>query len=531
MKHTSKFQRWTKWFGLTLAASTLLCHAQKTSYIIDQFDTDTTAFYANQSWGTAPFGDAFNATNATPVAGYPNNSGSGSLEWGTLWQTASGDQVMVTRNFNSVTNTGDTLNFNDYTNLSFDIQFLPDCATDGNGSYGNIEIDVVPQADGWPSTYINSYTGYVTNGNGWIHVALPITVAGNSKLGAVTAYGIKLQQSKTGSSLTGTTHFLLDNVILGANTVAPPPPKLTIAPVTTPPGLLIVAKGGGNQYNRAELEANDINNGLNFSWVGATAPVTYSMTIVGYPDANHSGFESEIFLVPNGGAQDPGVDYDAANVAQMTIFNNADGSATGSFQYKTNEPQGNSGYNSYGNLGSIRVPAGALGTWSLTFNNDTNITLTGPGGITTNVNFPDEATAQVFANPLSAYFGNQQGGTTANIGQGSTYSRFSITNTPGAASFTDDFTSDGGVINLSQWIIDDPTAPGNILIVQPTDKFWVGWTLPDAGFTLQSRAAVSGGTWTNVATSALVSTTVGNQTLISTTNLPAASQGFFRMIK
>ncbi len=51
-----------------------------------------------------------------------------------------------------------------------------------------------------------------------------------------------------------------------------------------------------------------------------------------------------------------------------------------------------------------------LGTWSITFNNDTNFTMTGPGGVSTNANFPDEATAQVFANPMRLYFGSDQGG-------------------------------------------------------------------------------------------------------------------------
>ncbi len=532
MKHSDTLTRLAgRLCGLALAGCGLLSPAQSTSYPVDQFDIDLTGYYVNNGWGSSYPVFGFSSDNATPAPGYTNAPDSGALEWSSQWLTAGGDQIMVTRQFNSVTNAGDTLNFNNYTNISFDIKYFADTATDGNGSYGNLEVDAVPRADGWPSTYINGYTGQAANGNGWIHVSLPINVAGNSKLAAVTGLGIKLQQNKTGTALTGTTHFLLDNVILGGNAAPPPPPTLSIAPVTTPPGLLIVAKGGGNQYNRAELEANDLAGGLNFSWIGAADPVTYSMTIVGYPDRNHAGFESEIFLVPNGGAQDPAVDYDAANVAQMVLFNNADGTATASVQYKTNQPQGNSGFSGYGNLGSIQVPGGPLGTWSLTFNNDTNITLAGPGGVSTNVSFPDESTAQIFANPLSVYFGNQQGGTTANIGQGSTYSEFTITGTPGSAPFTDTFTNDGGVINSSQWIISDGAALGNCLIVQPTDRYWINWTLPDAGYAIQTRANAASGTWSNVPFASIVSTTLGNRTLISTTNLPSATQGYYRMAK
>jgi hypothetical protein len=535
MKCKSNLQRWlvAGAVGLSLSGWTLSGRAQPfTNYIIDQFDTDTSAEYSDQYWGTTVPAFSWNTNNATPMAGLPNNPGSGSLEWQSAWAIASGDQIMVVRGFNSISSSGDNLNFNDYTNLSFDIQFLTNCATDGNGSYGYIEVDAVPQADGWPSTFINGYSSEVANGNGWIHVSLPINTQGNSKLSIVTGIGMKLQQNKTGTPLTGTTDFLIDNLVLGGNSVAPPPPTLTIGPVTTPPGLLIIAAGGGNQYNRAELEATDPVNGPNFSWVSASGPVTYSMTIVGYPDTNHSGFESEIFLVPNGNNADPAIDYDAANVAQMTIFNNADGSATASFQYKTNDADDNSGFSSYGNLASITVPGGPLGTWSITFLDDTNVTLTCPNGASTNVNFPDESTAQVFANPLNAYFGNQQGGTTGNIGQGSTYSQFSITGTPVAASFTDVFTNDAGVINASHWINDDPTAPNNILIVQPTDAFWVSWTLPSAGYNLLSSPTLGpGAVWSATGLNNIVTTTQNSQVLIPQSSLPAPGQGFFRLGK
>jgi hypothetical protein len=520
MKCKSKLQRWlvAGALSLSLGGWALSGLAQTyPSYIIDQFDTDSSGSYYNQYWGSTAPSLAWNTNNCTPPAGYPNNAGSGSLEWQSDWVTSGGDQIMVEHWFANGTN----LNFNDYTNLMFDIQFQTNCATDGNGSYGFIEIDAMPSLDGWASTYLGGYTSEVSNGNGWIHVSLPIATQGNSKLSSVNGFGIKLQQSKTGPALTGTTDFLIDNLILGGNSVPPPPPNVALSPVTSPPGLLFVIAGGGNEWNRAELQAN----GNAYSWLGASGPVTYSMTIVGYPDPTYQ-VQSEIFLVPNGSSQDPSIDWDAATAATLTIKNNSDGSATGVFSYKVNDLGDNSGYT---NLNMSITTTTPLGTWSLTFEDDTNVTLSGPGNLSVSTNFASEAAAQVFANPLMAYFGNMQCGSTAEIGQGSTYSQFTISNAPAAATFTDVFTNDSGVINYtSQWIDDDPPAPNNILIVQAADPYWLSWTLPAEGYNVLSSPTLGpSAVWSSAGLTNVVTTANGNKVLVTSDSLPAAKAGFF----
>jgi hypothetical protein len=250
------------------------------------------------------------------------------------------------------------------------------------------------------------------------------------------------------------------------------------------------------------------------------------MTIASYPDSSHSTFQSVIFLVP-GTANDSGIDWDAANVAEMVVQNNADGSAIGSFQYKTNQAQGNSMFGGAGHLADIRCVT-PLGRWSITFLNDTNVTLAGPGGVSTNFSFPDAAALQsLFPNPLSAYFGNQQNGAN-NAGQASVYSRFEITNTAVMLDISDTFTN----LDTTTW---QPltSAPRDIFVVDSTAKYWVGWSLPDTGFTLKSSPNLAAGPWAEDAglTSRIVTTTVGNRTLVTTTNLPATDKGFFRMVK
>ena len=512
--------------SLVLAGSTILAQAQTTNYLVDQFDTDTTSFFANQGWGTAvPSITWDSAQNATSSMG-PNTAGSGSAQWVVAWSTT-GDQVMVTHMFNN----GDTLDLNNYTNISFDIKFDGTTATDASGNYGALEVDWVPQSDGWPSTpNTQAYQTFTNGNNNWQHVSLAISASANTKLSAVRGLGLKLQQNKTGSNLSGTTTFWIDNIILGAQSQIIRP-TVSLAKVTTPPGLTMVAPGGGNEYNRTLLMALDpVNVARNFSWVGmGSTPVTYSTTISAYPDTNHTAFQSVIFLVPNGAGGDPSIDYTAPNVAQLVVMNNADGSATGYFQYKTNQANGNSMFSGSGTLGTVQSSS-PLGTWSITFLNDSNITLKGPGNVITNFHFPDDVTAPLFANPLTVYFGNQQNGGN-NAGQSSTYSEFRVQGTIASPEFDEVFTTQAN-LDTTKWTI-DAYAQNNTFIVQPTDKYWLSWTIPDTGFSSQVTTNLGQNVWLDPGLTNIVTTTLGKRALVPSmaTNFPAASELFFRLKK
>ncbi|HTV41489.1 MAG TPA: DUF5060 domain-containing protein [Candidatus Sulfotelmatobacter sp.] len=200
-------------------------HGQTTNYIVDQFDTDTAGLYTDQNWGTAVPSVTWSTNNALSTVG-PNNPGSGSAFWQIRWPTTN-DQIEVTRAFND----GAVVNLTNFSNVSFDIMFSSNSATDGNGSYGALEFDCVPQGVGWPSTALAIYTAEASNGNGWIHVTLPV----NANL-AITGIGLKIQQNRTGSNLIGTTAFWIDNIIFSG---------FTTPTVTGPPQIL--------QLNTAQL--------------------------------------------------------------------------------------------------------------------------------------------------------------------------------------------------------------------------------------------------------------------------------------
>ncbi|HVM48927.1 MAG TPA: DUF5060 domain-containing protein [Candidatus Acidoferrum sp.] len=203
---------------LTVALGRVICLAQ-TNYVIDQFDSNTTASYANQHWGTAVPAITWSTNNATTGLA-TNTPGSGSAKWVIPWPTT-GDQVMVTHSF------GANLNLTQFTSISYDILFDASTATDGYGNVGAIEIDWIPAADGWPSTPNPPLAtlSFAAGNTNWMHVTVPLSAAGNSKLTAVSGIGFKLQQKRTGANLSGTTTFKLDNIILGA------PGPVTILPL------------------------------------------------------------------------------------------------------------------------------------------------------------------------------------------------------------------------------------------------------------------------------------------------------------
>jgi hypothetical protein len=509
--------------GLLAASLTYISQAQTTNFIVDQFDADTTASYGYLSWGAAVPSITWDSANRTTTLA-PNNEGSGSALWSIDWSAnPPNDQVMVTRRFpNSA-----YLDLVNYTNLSFDIKFDSTSATDGQGLFAKVELVWTPSKDGWPSTSAGSQSFYTTNTD-WVHVEIPINSAGNPALSSVTHIGLKIQQSATGAPLSGVSSFRMDNLMLHGRAAELPGPTMALAPVETPPGLMVVASGGGNGYRRRMIRTQDPVQGLPYySWLyQGDKPVTYALTIASYPK-DHFHLQSQIFLVPNGDNQSS-VDYFAPTVMALDIRNLPDGTASGTLRYKTNHVNANA---------SDYIPAilicsnGVIGTWSLTFLNNTNVTVTAPNGASTNIFLPEEVALE-FYDPLSVYFGNQQNGE-ANAGQAATYSRVKVTGIGISPEIDDVF--DRAELNpdpaAAKWrvVCDLPTC---VFIVRPEHKYWLRWTIPDSGFTIQSSPSLSPGSWNgDPALTNVINTASGNRMLIPQSSLPTSGMGFFRMIK
>jgi hypothetical protein len=190
-----------------------------------------------------------------------------------------------------------------------------------------------------------------------------------------------------------------------------------------------------------------------------------------------------MFLVPQlgmaGSSIDDSIDWDSANVVSLAVSVNPDHSANGQFQYKVNNAGNWNAALAFG----FPCAAGPVGTWSLVFNNNTNVTLRAPDNTFTNFTIP-ASDASLFQDPLYFYVGTQPNNN-ANIGQSSTFSRVKISGAAG--SIDDNFVSGGTpgqayLLDPNTWTLNTADAKG-VFITAPDAKCWVTWSLPDYGFT------------------------------------------------
>ena len=310
------------------------------------------------------------------------------------------------------------------------------------------------------------------------------------------------------------------------------PPTLTLAPVAPTPGLRIQTSSSDGEYDRENIATA---NG-NYSWVGAgSTPVSYSLTLAKYPGTSNPGFETHIFLASGAGGGIPGTesapDWNEPNCIFLQIANNSDGSASARLMWKTNDPGANDMiWGPNGTLGTVHEPAGPLGTWSLSFVNDTNGTLTSPSGLSTNFVIPDPDTLQaVFPQgAVVAYFGAMPNAT-ANPGQGIVITEIKITGPTSSITPIDDHFTEG-VLDANLWVV-RAAAAADVSLVK-NDVHWnLGWTLPDLHFQLQSAPSVLG-PWTDASIgSNAVQSGSSRSVLVPDTALPSKARSYFRMIK
>lgn len=375
-----------------------------------------------------------------------------------------------------------------FTNITFDVHVDPSSPLSPAGDFGVLQVGLVRQ--GWANggTFDpNSPTIPASATNGWVHLNQTIDQTG-AGLDAVA--GVDFKYTSYSGYPTNPITFWIDNLDVHLATSKAAPPQFS--PLLTKPtaGLNLFSSGSnGDQYQRTNLK---LQNSSGLGWVGATNPVTYSLTITNFPNgAAYPGYQAHLFITtgtPAATETDP--DYAETNLIFLDIHENADGSAYAAFRYKTNEPAANTMvYNSNptngpaGTLGTVGSST-VLGTWKLTFDHDTNITVTAPD--LTNVahfSFTEDAAA-LFADPLNVYFGAQPN-SPANFGQSVVLSAVSISGN--AQPVSDNFFADNWQLdtNLTWTIVaNDPTT---VQLLAPDPRaFFIKWSLPDSGFGLQT---------------------------------------------
>jgi hypothetical protein len=196
------------------------------------------------------------------------------------------------------------------------------------------------------------------------------------------------------------------------------------------------------------------------------------------------------------------------------------------------QPGGTYGTNGFaaGTLGYLSAPT-MTGAWSLTFNDDTDFILRGPGGVSTNFSLPADWVSSFSAAAGGAthvYFGGTPNGNN-NAGQPLFLSEVSVTSPMAGYYLTNRFTSP--TLDTTIWgLLGNETVQ-----VLPGNGWWVSWTLPAAGFDLWAKESLSpNNPWillsgnTNLPVP-VTSYTSGStmKVLASSASLPNATQTFF----
>lgn len=334
-------------------------------------------------------------------------------------------------------------------------------AIDGT-SYGAVELII---NNPW-TTVLGWQTLAITNG--WQYLSIPFSgIPDETNSEAVVGL-----ISNGGDSLTNTVSYWIGDIEFTAPpTVNTNMPHLSVAKAP-PAGLTCIASAPDGEYDRQMIQT--VNS--DYSWNTASAvsnTTTYSMTIGSFPGASYPGYESQMFLIPgNGLVANNSLDWYSTNVMDFFVGENADGTGQGTLQYKINDPSDWTA----ALVVSLPCASGPLGKWSLTFNNNTNVTITAPNNTSTNFTIP-AGDAAYFQDPLSIYVGILPNNN-ANIGQSSTFSQVQVSGAAG--SINDSFTSlNSGTWQLS-YAAEDPTC----IFITPQDaRYWITWPQPDYGFT------------------------------------------------
>jgi len=487
--------------------------------VINRFDEATEVDAWSATWGTSPVLE-FDAQNGGGGA-----AGSGSLKVTADYFTPEDngwEQMVITRSFDT------PVAGSQHVSVSVNIKVDPVSVLSAGGNYGYFEFK---RTDG------SALGGVNLTSTEWTTVTFDIPPTEGDLTGIIIQNG--------NGGFQGPIIYYLDNFVFTQKSGGTPPPTLAIA-ANRAPGLRLYASAPGQAYQRQNvvyLPSETIDNSL--WWVNQNAPVSYSVTWAEFPNpATAAGFQGHIMLATDTtGSNTP--DWNDANVIliEFQYVNTAgpDGQngtaddvvrARARFLHKVNEPasnamlyrtQANAAAGPVGVLGEVWAPS-MLGTWTVTFKNNTEIDLTASDGTVASIvmpeaNFPsfEPATAGV-----SAHFGVQPNADTR-IGLSAVISKIKITK--GTTTVVDE-SFQSAALDTAVWAIRAADAAG--IFPAPADlAYFVSWNLPDTGFSLKAAPRVTGA-WVDASPAILV----GARRLVAVPRsaLPSAESGFFQLV-
>jgi len=405
-----------------------------------------------------------------------------------------------------------------------------------------LECDLYLDAPAGQPTYGIFQVFQITSGWGWQWIGQANLSAGN--IGTWTRYRFPVNPMslshgivfQVGGSQTVPMTYYIDNVVVW-KPAAPPTITGLVKEECPGRGVRIIMDQDGQQWQR-EAICSPAGVGQCF-WSGyatVDTPVIYSFTITNFPDpVKHPGFAAHIFIVnkdtipsaPDWNETYGGCDWNAADVAIMRVENGTNGGVNFSFTWKTNRPSANPPDE---NRTMVENAApNALGTWSLVFISDTEGQLVGPSGnVLTNFTLPADAVANNF-NPTASFlqfgmFKNDTQNSGVNNRVSGTFSR--ITKVNGDFTFDDDFSGPGLTANY-EWRTTSSTA---VRWVPDGIAWWLSWTLPASGFSVQSAPAVTG-PWGDAGVTYTYKIGATEYGAVPAASLPSGPNAFFRLLK
>jgi hypothetical protein len=501
-------------------------------------------------WGPAFVSTTFDAAHPPPsgdTAGAVYNQGN--------WTGDTGPNGMDDYNMISAGNWWGAVTFNasQYSSIEMDIKYdTTSTMTPTSAAHLNVGIDSDYKFN--QITNLLFDTAYSTNiladGN-WHHLSIVIPTTFSVANPPTPPDGVGYYQWNP-SGTTGTMNYWMANVRLVARIVPVAPP--TMVSLTKPvAGLNIFASSEGNSFYDRQDALLKLTNGV--SWFGQASgahPVTYSFTINSFPTTGTNSAEAYLFLVPNPAANDNAPDWNETNVVIATIQQSSPTNTIMTFQYKVNEDHGPSMYTgaapytnapgSYsgtlpppptwfesGNLGSVTNQGGGVGTWSIKFTSNTNVTLIAPNSNTTTCVIPPyNASYFQEVRSFNVYLGMQANNAPA-INTAVVYSSFSITGSVNP--FSDNFLTDT-VLNTNNWDTSEANSPQTVLVVPSTAAYWLRWTVPANGYVLETGASLTNfSNWTTPSMYSAENMFGEQQQLVDSTELPAGKNAFFNMVE
>jgi hypothetical protein len=500
-------------------------NSARADYTIASFDTDISANDNNASPGGGLGGGT---TTAWSSVNGPNGPAGGS-EYVTVPWTGSGWQE-VQLNF---TQSGD-LSMSTYINVEFDIKVdVANSHLGANGDYGNIN-PVLQNWDGNGSPGWDGLSGLtIKNTNGWQHMVYSVA----SFSGSINRLVIDFNSG--GGDVSANCSYWIDNIVL---TAPPLPPPTLMSPIPAPKqaGLTLLPATTG-EYQRVMVYPNSAL-GNNFGWYGqATAgnPVSYSFTITNFPPVGH--YTAQVFWIPVSSfeynANDTSVDWNCTNDMVFTVSASGNsGLATNwniTMATKTNLSGANPNL-TITNYAYNRLP---LGTWTVTFNNNTDFTITAPDNSVVSASLPPDVAELVSGNAvgnkaMAPYFGVQPNDPQG-IGLSTVFSNIKISGT--SPTVNDNFNL-GYLDTTNTWsILSD--YPADVTVNSGDLAWYVSWNTPnDQGYSTLLAASSPKGVWQDLAPSSSWLLVNGNRyaTITSTalqSTLGNTSAAYFRLIK